>query len=283
VLASITKSINCRGELICFDEPKLMGILNLTSDSFYDGGQHNNLKKQLQQVETMLIEGADIIDIGATSTRPGAKLSKPMEELNTLLPVIEAIQKEFPNCIVSIDTYHAKVADDCIKNGVHIINDVSGGLIDEAMIPTVAKYKNIPYVMMHLKGIPENMQQQCNYENLMAEIIDYFLQRINLAKKAGIKDLIIDAGFGFGKNTNQNFELLQRLNELRLLGNFPVLSGLSRKSLIWKTLNIKPAEALNGTTVLNTIALLNGSNILRVHDVAAAKQAITLLKHLKAA
>lgn len=283
MLSNTIKSINCRSKLVQFDTAKIMGILNITPDSFYDGGQHNNLSKQLQQTETMLNEGADIIDIGAASTRPGAKLSAPENEIKVLLPAIESILKQFPKTIISIDTYHAKVADACIKNGVHIINDVSGGLIDEDMIPTVAEYKNIPYVMMHLKGIPENMQQQCNYENLMAEIIDYFLQRINLAKKAGIKDLIIDAGFGFGKNINQNFELLKRLKEFSLLGKFPILCGLSRKSLIWKTLNIKPAEALNGTTVLNTIALLNGSNILRVHDVAAAKQAITLINKLKAA
>ena len=260
-----------------------MGILNITPDSFFDGGKHNNIKKQLQQVEKMLSEGADIIDIGAASTRPGAKLSNSNDEIDILLPAIKAISKEFPNTIISIDTYHAKVADACINNGVHIINDVSAGLIDVDMMPTVAQYKNIPYLIMHLKGVPENMQQQCNYQNLMVEITDYFLQRINIARKAGITDLILDVGFGFGKNINQNFELLKRLNELYLLGNFPILSGLSRKSLIWKTLSIKASEALNGTTVLNTVALLNGSNILRVHDVAAAKQAIILIQQLKAA
>ena len=280
---SVIKSINCGGNLLSFDKPKIMGILNITPDSFFDGGQHNNIKKQLQQVEKMLSEGADIIDIGAASTRPGAKLSNPHNELDILLPAIKAISKEFPNTIISIDTYHAKVADACIKNGVHIINDVSAGLIDVDMMPTVAQYKNIPYLIMHLKGVPENMQQQCNYQNLMVEITDYFLQRINIARKAGITDLILDVGFGFGKNINQNFELLNRLNEFRLLGNFPILSGLSRKSLIWKTLSIKPSEALNGTTVLNTVALLNGSNILRVHDVAAAKQTIILMQQLKAA
>jgi len=282
-LNSVIKSINCGGNLLSFDKPKIMGILNITPDSFFDGGQHNNIKKQLQQVEKMLSEGADIIDIGAASTRPGAKLSNPHNELDILLPAIKAISKEFPNTIISIDTYHAKVADACIKNGVHIINDVSAGLIDVDMMPTVAQYKNIPYLIMHLKGVPENMQQQCNYQNLMVEITDYFLQRINIARKAGITDLILDVGFGFGKNINQNFELLNRLNEFRLLGNFPILSGLSRKSLIWKTLSIKPSEALNGTTVLNTVALLNGSNILRVHDVAAAKQTIILMQQLKAA
>jgi len=282
-LNSVIKSINCGGNLLSFDKPKIMGILNITPDSFFDGGQHNNIKKQLQQVEKMLSEGADIIDIGAASTRPGAKLSNPHNELDILLPAIKAISKEFPNTIISIDTYHAKVADACIKNGVHIINDVSAGLIDVDMMPTVAQYKNIPYLIMHLKGVPENMQQQCNYQNLMVEITDYFLQRINIARKAGITDLILDVGFGFGKNINQNFELLKRLNELYLLGNFPILSGLSRKSLIWKTLSIKASEALNGTTVLNTVALLNGSNILRVHDVAAAKQAIILIQQLKAA
>ena len=280
---SVIKSINCGGNLLSFDKPKIMGILNITPDSFFDGGQHNNIKKQLQQVEKMLSEGADIIDIGAASTRPGAKLSNPHNELDILLPAIKAISKEFPNTIISIDTYHAKVADACIKNGVHIINDVSAGLIDVDMMPTVAQYKNIPYLIMHLKGVPENMQQQCNYQNLMVEITDYFLQRIKIARNAGITDLILDVGFGFGKNINQNFELLNRLNEFRLLGNFPILSGLSRKSLIWKTLSIKPSEALNGTTVLNTVALLNGSNILRVHDVAAAKQTIILMQQLKAA
>lgn len=257
-----------------------MGILNITPDSFYDGGQHNNNKKQLKQVALMLAEGADIIDIGATSTRPGAKLSKPAIEIEILLPVIESVLNKFPEAIISIDTYHSKVATACIKNGVHIINDVSGGLIDSDMIPAVAQHKNIPYVIMHLKGLPENMQQHCNYENLMVELTDYFLKRINVARQAGITDLIIDAGFGFGKNIAQNFDLLSRLKEFRLLGNLPILSGLSRKSLIWKTLNIQPAEALNGTTVLNTIALLKGSNILRVHDVAAAKQAVKLVQQL---
>lgn len=257
-----------------------MGILNITTDSFYDGGKYNTIDQQLLQVEKMLNEGVDIIDIGASSTRPGAKLSNPNDEIETLLPLIETILKKFKDIVVSIDTYHSKVAEACIKNGVHIINDISGGTIDAKMMSTVAKNKNIPYVIMHLKGVPENMQQHCNYKNLIVEITDYFLKKISIAKQAGIVDLIIDVGFGFGKNIEQNFELLNRLNELKLLGNFPILSGLSRKSLIWKTLNIKPDEALNGTTVLNTIALLKDSNILRVHDVTAAKQTIALLKQL---
>lgn len=266
--------------MLTFEVPKVMGILNITTDSFYDGGKHNSIQKQLQQVETMLAEGADIIDIGATSTRPGAKLSNPDDEISMLLPSLEVIQKEFPNTIISIDTYHAKVAEACIKKGVHIINDVSGGCIDEDMMPTVARQKNVPYVIMHMKGRPGNMQHQCNYKNLLTEITDYFLKRISIAQNAGITDLIIDVGFGFGKNISQNYELLKRLSEFRLLGSFPVLSGLSRKSLIWKTLNIQPKDALNGTTVLNTMALLNGSDILRMHDVGAAKEAITLLKQL---
>lgn len=258
-----------------------MGILNITPDSFYDGGKYNNIHKQLIQVEKMLSEGADIIDIGAASTRPGAKLSNPKDEIKILLPVIEAILKKIPDTLISIDTYHSEVAEACIKNGVHIVNDISGGTIDAKIMSTVANNKNIPYILMHLKGTPANMQQHCSYKNLLVEITDYFLKKIETAKQAGITDLIIDVGFGFSKNISQNFDLLNRLNEFRLLGNFPILSGLSRKSLIYKTLNIHPDEALNGTTVLNTVALLKGSNILRVHDTAAAKQAITLLKQLK--
>jgi len=261
--------------------PIVMGILNITSNSFYDGGKHNTLNKQLKQVENMLNEGTDIIDVGAMSSRPGAALSKPDDELNQLLPLIQNALQQFPELILSIDTIHAKVAEQCLLAGAHIINDISAGHFDEAMLSTVAQFKNAPYIMMHMEGTPETMQQKTQYENLMVSIVDYFVEQVHLARQTGILDVIIDPGIGFSKTVNQNYEILNRLAELQIF-DCSVLVGVSRKSLIWRTLQCTAEEALNGTSVLNTISLLNGAHILRVHDVKEVKETITLVQKLKA-
>lgn len=276
-----TYTLNCRGKLISLSSPIIMGILNITKDSFYDGGKHNTLNNQLKQIEKMLTDGADIIDIGAMSSRPGATISTADDELKQLIPLIQKTLQQFPDAILSIDTIHAKVAGQCLQAGAHIINDISGGLFDEAMLPTVAKFKNAPFIMMHMKGTPETMQQQTEYQNLMVDLMDYFIERLHLARQAGIIDVIIDPGIGFSKTINQNYQILNRLHEFQIL-DCPLLVGVSRKSLIWKTLQSTPEEALNGTSVLNTVALLNGAHILRVHDVKEAKETLTLVQKLKA-
>jgi len=274
-----TYSLNCRGKLIDLSSPLVMGILNITTNSFYDGGKHNTLSEQLKQIEIMLTEGADIIDVGAMSSQPGATISEPEDELKKLVPVIEKALQNFPHIILSVDTIHAKVAERSLQAGAHIINDISAGLFDEAMLSTVAQFKNAPYIMMHMKGTPKTMQQNTQYNNLMVNLVDYLVERIYTARQSGILDVIIDPGIGFSKTVSQNYEILNRLSELKIL-NCPLLIGLSRKSLIWKTLQSTPEEALNGTSVLHTIALLNGSHILRVHDVKEAKETITLVQKL---
>ncbi len=273
-------SINCRGNLIALTTPLVMGILNVTNNSFYDGGKHQTLNNQLTQIKKMLEEGADIIDVGAMSSRPGAILSQPENELKKLLPLIEKALTQFPNIILSIDTLHAKVAEQCLQAGAHMINDISAGVFDESMLPTIAKFKNAPCIMMHMQGTPATMQQQTHYDNLLVNMVDYFVARTHLARKNGIVDVIIDPGIGFSKTINQNYEILNRLQELQVL-DCPLLVGLSRKSLIWKTLQGTPEAALNGSTVLHTVALLNGAHILRVHDVKEAKETITLVQKLK--
>lgn len=266
--------------MLSLENPLVMGILNITQDSFYDGGRFQNEETQLKQVELMLKEGADIIDIGAMSSRPGAKISNPAASIKQLCPLIENILNTFPNTILSIDTLHATVAEACIQAGAHIINDISAGVYDKNIISAIAKYKNVPYIIMHMKGTPETMQQRTSYRNLNVEITDYFIERLAVCKDAGIFDVIIDPGIGFSKTTQQNFQLINRLQEFKFLDH-PLLVGLSRKSLIWKTLKTSSGESLNGTSVLNTVALLNGANILRVHDVKQAKETITLVQNLK--
>lgn len=273
-------TINCKGNLIDLSTPKVMGILNLTPDSFYDGGKYKNESDILSQVYIMLKSGATFVDIGAYSSRPNATHIEEAEELKRLLPIISLIIKEFPEILISIDTFRSQVAKHGIEAGAALINDISAGKLDENMLPTIATLK-VPYIMMHMKGTPQTMQQQTDYKNLMKDILFYFSERIAKAHALGIIDVIIDPGFGFAKTTEQNFKLLKHLELLKTLDK-AILTGLSRKSMIYKTLKNAPKDALNGTTVLNTVALQKGASILRVHDVKEAMECVTLLNQLKA-
>jgi dihydropteroate synthase len=269
------QSINLKGQIMTFDRPIIMGILNVTPDSFFDGGQNNTIEQILIQTRKLLEEGADIIDIGAYSSRPGAALISSQEELDRALPAIAAIVSTFPDAILSIDTFRADVAEACIHAGVHLINDVSGGTIDPLMFETVAKLQ-VPYILMHMRGIPENMQQLTAYQNIVTDVATYFGQKIAALRKLGVKDIILDPGYGFAKTIEQNYELLHRVDELHYFG-LPLLGGISRKSMIYKKLGITPQEALNGTTALHTLLLSKGVQLLRVHDVKEAKQIVDLL------
>ena len=255
-----------------------MGILNITPDSFYDGGKFNSDKNWLSQTKKMLFEGADIIDIGAISTKPGAKEINEEEELSRLIPVIKSIKKEFPEIIISVDTYRANVAQQAVCEGAAIINDISAGTFDKKMIQTIAKL-NVPYIMMHIQGTPENMQQAPVYDDVIREIIVFFSKQIELCKQAGINDIIIDPGFGFGKTIEHNYQILNNLEMFKIF-ELPVLVGISRKSMINKLLKTNATEALNGTTSANTIALMKGANILRVHDVKQASEVIKIVMKL---
>lgn len=270
----LTQSINVNGKLLTFEKPIIMGILNVTPDSFYDGGQHNNLEKSLKKAEQMITEGVDIIDIGAYSSRPGAPLISSQEEKDRALPVIHAIRKEFPDALLSIDTFRADVAEETVKSGVHIINDVSGGTIDERMFETVSTLQ-VPYILMHMRGLPENMQQHTDYDDIVTDVATFLGERIAALRALGVKDILLDPGFGFAKTMEQNYELLYRVNELHYLG-LPILGGISRKSMIYKKLGISAAESLHATMALNTLLLERGVQILRVHDVKEAKQLIDL-------
>lgn len=269
-------TINVRGKIISLAQPLVMGIINVTPDSFFDGGSKNSIDEIVEFTKQMLFDGADIVDVGGYSSRPGASEVTAEEELNRVIPVIKSLVGEFPNIIISIDTFRSKVAFEAINAGASIINDISAGELDDKMFETVAQLK-VPYIMMHTKGTPQNMQQQTNYNNLLNDVIDYFIPKINKLKALGVNDMIIDPGFGFAKTLDQNYELLQKLAYFNVL-ELPILVGISRKSMIYKLLNISPSEALNGTTVLNTIALQNGANIIRVHDVREARQTIALLQ-----
>ena len=273
-------TINCKGTLIDLSSPKVMGILNLTPDSFYDGGQHKDEKSILNHTEKMLTEGATFIDIGAYSSRPNADHVSEAEELKRILPIVELILKTFPETLISIDTFRSKVAKQSIEAGAALINDISAGKLDDNMLKTVADL-HVPYIMMHMRGTPQTMQQQTNYNNLVKDIIFYFSERLMAAKELGIIDLIIDPGFGFAKTLEQNFQLLNTLELLNILEK-PLLVGVSRKSMIYKTLNNTAKEALNGTSVLNTIALQKNASILRVHDVKEAMETIKLIESLNA-
>uniref|UniRef100_UPI004047E7C1 dihydropteroate synthase n=1 Tax=Polaribacter sp. TaxID=1920175 RepID=UPI004047E7C1 len=268
------KTINCKGTLIDFQQAKVMGILNVTPDSFFDGGKYKDEKDLLQQTEKMLSEGATFIDVGGYSSRPGAIHITEEEELSRVLPVISLLIKNFPNILLSIDTFRSKIAQKSIEHGAAIINDISAGQMDENMFDTIAKLQ-VPYILMHMKGTPQNMQRDPQYTNVTLELISYFSDLQFQLKAKKINDLIIDVGFGFGKTKAHNFELLNNLKLFQELDT-PVLAGLSRKSMLYKTLDITPQEALNSTTVANTIALMNGASILRVHDVKEAVEAIAI-------
>lgn len=274
-------SINCCGKLVNLQRPHVMGVLNLTPDSFYDGGKYNSEDAILAQVALMLNEGATFIDIGGSSSRPGSRMPSVEEEWSRTGKAITLIKQHFPEVLISVDTVYSAIARRAVDSGACMINDVSAGLIDSRMIETVAALK-VPYLMMHMKGLPENMQDNPVYDDVLKEIIDFFSKQLSLCRKVGITDILIDPGFGFGKTIAHNFELLSKFNLLKIVG-LPIVAGLSRKGMIWKTLDISPAEALNGTTALNMVALMNGARILRVHDVKEAMQCIKLFNKLDAA
>ena len=255
-----------------------MGIINVTPDSFYENSRFQNSEIILNRVSQMILEGVDMVDIGGYSSRPGAVDISVDEEIGRVVPVIALIHKTYPDLLISIDTFRSRVASEALKVGASIINDISGGAQDEEIFKVAAE-NSAPYILMHMKGTPQNMVSLANYENLINEIVLYFSTQIEKAKKAGIKDIILDPGFGFSKTIDQNFKLLTQLEQLNLF-NLPLLVGVSRKSMIYKTLGISPEESLNGTTVLNTIALMKGASILRVHDVKEAKQTIRLMCNL---
>ena len=271
-------TINCKGTLIDLSTPKVMGILNITPDSFYDGGHYKNEVSILNQVEKMLNEGATFIDLGAYSSRPGADQVSETEELKRIIPIVELLVAKFPDINLSIDSFRSDIVKKCIGAGAAMVNDISAGKLDSTMLETVGKL-NVPYIMMHMKGTPQTMQRFTDYEDLFKDIIYYFSERITEARSHKINDIIIDPGFGFSKTLGQNYELLNNLELLNIIG-LPILVGVSRKSMIYKLLNNSPNEALNGTTSLNTIALLKAAKILRVHDVKEAMECVKLTNQL---
>ena len=272
------KQINCNGKLVDLSSAKIMGILNITPDSFFDGGKYNVPSHIISQVEKMLNEGATFIDVGAYSSRPGAKHISEEEELNRILPVIQLLAKEFSDIIISVDTFRSKIAEHCIDNGASLVNDISAGSMDSNMFITIAKLQ-VPYIIMHMQGTPQNMQSNPTYDDIVNEVLFYFSKKIVELRDLGVNDIITDVGFGFGKTLEHNYHLLKNLSLFKNL-EVPILAGVSRKSMLFKPLNISPKEALNATTSANTIALLNGANILRVHDVKEAMQAIKVVELL---
>lgn len=270
------RTLNCNGKLISLDIPKIMGIINVTPDSFYTGNNIKTSQSYIDQAGQMIEDGASFLDLGGQSTRPGSSRITAEEEAERVIPVIDAIHQVFPEHIISVDTYHHQVAKWAIEAGARMVNDVSAGAMDPMMLSTVASL-DVPYIAMHMKGTPDNMQDLAIYDDIILEVVDYFIRTLSVCKKAGIKDVIIDPGFGFAKTPKQSLFLLRELKKLEVL-DAPMLVGVSRKSMIYKTLNITPEEALNGTTILNTMALERGADILRVHDVKQAKEAITLVR-----
>ena len=273
------KTINCKGNLIDLSTPKVMGVINLTPDSFYDGGKLTSEKEILLQANKMLQEGATFLDLGAYSSRPGAKFVSEKEEIHRLLPVIKILLNEFPETLLSIDTFRSNVANESIYAGASLINDISAGTLDDHMFKIIAQHQ-VPYVMMHMRGTPETMMQNTDYTDLTKEVIYYFSERIAKARSFGINDLIVDPGFGFSKTLDQNYELFNDLELFRHL-NVPLLIGISRKSMIQKKIKTTAADSLNGTTALHAIAIQKGASILRVHDVKEAFETINLLQNLK--
>ena len=275
----VKKTLNAGGKIIDLSQPKVMGIINITPDSFFLGSRKQSESEILHQAEKMLNEGADFLDLGAYSSRPGAEDISVEEEKNRLIPAVKLINTHFPEAVISVDTFRATIAEKAINSGAHIINDISGGTLDEKMFETVGKLQ-VPYILMHMKGTPQTMKNLNQYDDIVQEISFYFSEKINQLKAFGAKDIVLDLGFGFAKNIEQNYFLLNHLSEFRMFG-FPVLAGLSRKSMIWKALAIQPEDALNGTSILNTIALQNGASILRVHDVKEAKECVKIFGLLR--
>ena len=274
-------TLNCKGKILTTEKPLIMGILNVTPDSFYKGHLHEGNEEILKLAGKMIADGADILDIGGQSSRPGSKCISAKEEMERVIPVIKLIRQHYNDILLSVDTFYSRVAETAVTEGVSIINDISAGEMDNRMIDTVASLQ-VPYICMHMKGTPETMQQHIHYENVVKEVLDFFIKKIDVCIHAGINDIIIDPGFGFGKTIGHNFELLRNLSIFKMLDK-PLLAGLSRKSTVYKTLNISADEALNGTTVLNTLALNNGADILRVHDVKEAKETSNLISAYKKA
>ena len=271
-------TINCKGQLIDLSTPKVMGILNITPNSFFDGGKYKNENELLDRAQKMLNEGADFIDVGAYSSKPNAEFVSEEEEISRIIPVVNLVQKHFPEIILSIDTFRAGVAKICIENGAAIINDISAGELDDKMLETIAKYQ-VPYIMMHMKGTPQTMQTFTQYDDIIKEMLFYFSERIAAARALGINDLIVDPGFGFAKTLEQNYAVMKKMELFQML-ELPLLVGISRKSMIYKTLETNAESALNGTTFLNTIALTKGAKILRVHDVKEAVECVRLFNKL---
>jgi len=274
----IKESLNISGKVFSLKSPVVMGILNITPDSFYVGSRHGSTDSALNEAEKMLENGADMIDVGGYSSRPGAEEISEKEEISRIRSVVEALSKHFPEAIISIDTFRSAVASVAMNSGAHLINDISGGQADSKMFEEVAKWK-CPYILMHMKGTPQSMMHFTDYQDMLSEIIHYFSERIQKLRMLGIGDVIIDPGFGFSKDIDQNYELLRNLDLLKVL-EIPILSGISRKSMIYKKLGITSQEALNGTTVLNSVSLIKGASILRVHDVKEAVEAVKLYKEI---
>lgn len=272
-------TLNCKGKLIDLSTPMVMGILNLTPDSFFANSRISGIDEALKATGNFIKDGAKFIDVGAYSSRPGAVHISETEELERLIPTVKAIAENFPEVFISIDTFRAKVAEEAINAGAHIINDISAGSLDSNMFTTIAKLQ-APYIIMHMKGTPQNMQQNPTYQNITQEVIQYFTEKLKQLQSLGVKDVIIDPGFGFAKTVDHNYELLQQIETLNIFAS-PILVGFSRKSMITKVLDVKAEEALNGTTILNTTALLKGVNILRVHDVKAAIECIKITEKIK--
>jgi len=272
-------TLNCKGKLLSLDKPLVMGIINATPDSFYEGHLHKGLDGIVALAEKMIADGADILDIGGQSTKPGSERISEKQELERVLPIIGAIHINNPDIIISVDTFYSSIAKATVAEGASIINDISAGNIDGEMIATVGALK-VPYICMHMRGTPDTMQKKLYYDNIVTDILDFFIYKIDECKKAGITDILIDPGFGFGKTIQHNFQLLKNLHSFSMLQK-PILAGLSRKSAVYKTLNTTADKALNGTTVLNTMALMNGASILRVHDVKEAKETIQLFEAYK--
>ena len=271
-------TINCKGKLLNFDSPIVMGILNVTPDSFYDGGNLSNEDKIIEKANQMLSEGATILDVGGYSSKPGATEVSEKEEINRVVPAIKSILSQFPDAILSVDTFRSSVAREAVNAGASIINDISAGDLDKSMFATVRQLQ-VPYCIMHIQGNPKTMQQNPNYQNVVTEVFYSLSKKVELLKELGVNDILIDPGFGFGKTIEHNYEILNHLNHFSLM-NLPILIGVSRKSMIYKVLDNTPSEALNGTTALNSFALMKGANILRVHDVKQAQETIYLFNKL---
>ncbi len=272
-------TLNCRGTLLSLQSPQVMGILNVTPDSFFDGGRYTRQDALLRQAEQMLKEGAAILDIGGMSSRPGAEIVPVEEELQRVLPSIEALHQAFPEAILSIDTIRGRVAEEAVRAGAAIVNDISAGAFDESMYPTVARLQ-VPYILMHMKGSPKTMQDNPDYEDVVQTVLDFFIAEVGKLRALDVHDIVLDPGFGFGKTVEHNYQLLKQMHLFKIL-DLPLLAGLSRKSMINKVLKTKPEHALNGTTALNMVALQQGAKILRVHDVRPAMEAIKLWQQLE--